>query len=733
MRAAPIVCAGLATMVVRAEAQTALRGRVVAEENGQPVVGARLQSLRWRAVAETDRHGRFVLWIEGLPDTVVARFIGRVPDTLAVDSAASGGELMFRLRPSPLPIAGVAVHGDSGARIVDAFPSRWSLPREAMAAVAGAVESDVLRSLVLSPAVAYATPFTAQPFVRGADAGAVGYRLDGFTLLNPFHLGRVFSALMPHAMQSAAVAAAPFAEEWGDATSAVIDAQLRDGGPEVSGGAQASMISAAAWVGGPMGGSRWFLAWRHGFLEHLGPPFNEAPYRFNDVYGRLLLGRPLPAQVTLFWSGDRLFNKEGDQGVRWGNRLVGVRLPFTVGSSTLLEGWVESSSFDQDNVNVPILRGETDVRNVLSTSAAGVRAQWIGRVLSGALGAEARHRRLSNRIAGGTHTAPSAETAGWVGAVFGGLDYAAGRLTAHAGLRLDQDRIVSVLQPRGRIGLELGAGWTLAAAAGRTARLYHVLPDVQPELDVAVYDLWRPAGRAGTPTPVQDHAIVEVKRSLGTGAALRTAVFYSSLRGVGEVRPDVQDTGSAPFFRFGNGRVGGVETEVSFGGARRSLNLAYVLGWSRRTWEGALGEIPWKHDRRHQARAFFAWGIGRGWHLNWLAELASPEPVTPALGAFWPRDLSPSPVGGPSGVRNAVIELGAENSARGGWVGHVDLGIQKELGGPGRSTGRLGISILNLSFTRVVPVVAHVEDGYLTYKALYFLPPIPTFTFRLDF
>ena len=724
------------------EAQVAIRGRVVAAENDQPLAGARVLALARRMSAETDRYGRFVLWGGALPDTLVARFIGRAPDTLVVDESAVARELTFRLRASPVPIAGIVVPGDSGGREVDVFPSRWSLPREAMAAVPSAVEADVLRSLALSPAVAYSTPLSAQPFVRGADPGAVGYRLDGFTLINPFHLGRIFGAVMPQAVQSAAVAAAPFAEEWGDATSAVVDVQVRDGGAQLRGGSQASLINAAAWLGGPTGAHRWFLAWRHGFVQHLPGPFQKAPYALNDLYGRFLVraGDRTLAQVTAFWSGDRIFNRETGDGVEWGNGLLGIRAPFTVGRSLLLEGWLETSRFYENVVNVP-LRGETGVKNRLATSAAGVRATWIRPTLTLSGGVELRTRSLSNRIEGGGYAAPSSTASGLVGAAFGGLDYRVGRVSAHVGARLDRDRVVSAFQPRARLGMRLADEWTLSAAAGRAAKLYHVLPDVQPDVDIAVYDLWRAAGRDGAPVPIADHAVLELKHSAPGRVGLRTAAFYSRLRGVGEIRPLAYDTAVATFFRFGRGRVYGLETELSTGGPRHSLGLAYVLSWSRRTWDSGVGEIPWQHDRRHQARVFFAWTSGKGWHLTWLGELASPEPMTPALGAFSIGRVIPG-IGAwrdPGFFDLPTIALGRENAARGAWVGHIDLGVQKEIGGPGRSRGRLGVSILNLSFTRVAPVVPRIEFdedldvSRLIYKPRFILPPIPTFTINFEF
>src|SRR6266550_2840060 len=181
-------------------AQLPIRGQVLASENEQPLSGAEIYALRSRRGAETDRHGRFVLWLRVIPDTLIAHFIGRAPDTVVV-----------HLQSAAVALPGVTVQAEPLSRADDAAQgATWALPREALATVPGAVESDVFRGLALSPAVAYSTPLSSQPFVRGMDPGAVSYRLDGFTVINPFHIGRIFSALMPQAVQGAQLAAAPF-------------------------------------------------------------------------------------------------------------------------------------------------------------------------------------------------------------------------------------------------------------------------------------------------------------------------------------------------------------------------------------------------------------------------------------------------------------------------------------------------------------------------------------------
>src|SRR5947207_15848090 len=97
-------------------AQLPIRGQVLASENEQPLPGAEIYALRSRRGAETDRHGRFVLWLRVVPDTLIAHFIGRAPDTVVVsDSAAAGGAggavgaVVFHLQSAAVALPGVTV------------------------------------------------------------------------------------------------------------------------------------------------------------------------------------------------------------------------------------------------------------------------------------------------------------------------------------------------------------------------------------------------------------------------------------------------------------------------------------------------------------------------------------------------------------------------------------------------------------------------------------------------
>lgn len=711
-----------------------VRGVVQAAENEQPLLGARVHATRSGRTVETDRQGRFVVWLAELPDTLVVRMIGRRPETVAI-SELSGVALSIKLEPSPAPIPAVTIYGieDSGA--VPLAPATWSLPRAVLQAQPSAVEADVLRSLAVAPAITFSTPLSAQPLVRGQDGGAVSVRLDGFTLLNPYHIGRYLGAVTPNAVQTAAVMTAPVGEEWGDATSGVVDIQMRAGGGEVAGGGQVSLATASAWVGGPAGIGRWFVAGRHAYFGDLPvDPLRDSPYGMDDAYGRFMIPvGHLPLEITAFGSRDRIFNRETGDGMRWSSRLLGARLPATIGRGGRLELWGELSAFDENVVNVPLRGQPLDIRNRFSTAAVGFRVQWSGDSRDLGLGAEVRRRHMVNEFMGGFLTPPDLDVTTTSAAAFAGIDVRSRVVSAHVGLRVDADSANVALQPRARLAMAVGGSWVLSLAAGRSAKLYHLISDPQPEPDPLFYDIWRPAGGA-TPVPVADHALIELRHGAGVGIGARVGAFAGWLRGVGEVRLISLD-GGADALRFGQGRLYGVEAEASSTNERFSGSISYVLSWSERRWGGPGSPyIPWIHDRRHQVRLILGREIGHRWRLNSFADVSSPEPLTPIVAVAQQGVLTPVGVIRDTVLGRFVMIPGAENSLRGVWVGRVDLALTKAFSWGG-ARGAVGVSVLNLSFTRVAPVRAQLGGfgGAVQYKPLYPLPPIPTITLRLEF
>jgi hypothetical protein len=408
-------------------------------------------------------------------------------------------------------------------------------------------------------------------------------------------------------------------------------------------------------------------------------------------------------------------------------------LPANIGRGGRLEWWGELSTFDEDVANVPLRGQPLDIRNRFTTAATGVRLQWSGTKRDAAIGVEVRRRHTVNEFAGGFLTPSNLDATTLSGALFAGVDVRSAVVGAHVGARVDVDSANVALQPRARLGIALGGSWVLSIAAGRSAKLYHLISDPQPEPDPLFYDIWRPVG-GNTPLPVADHALIDLKHGAGHGFGARVGAFAGWLRGVGEVRLISLD-GGPDALRFGHGRLYGVEGEVSRTGERFSGSVSYVLSKSERRWPGPGSEyVPWIHDRRHQVRVTVAGEIGRGWRLTSFGDVSSPEPLTPIIAVAQQGIFTPVGIIRDTVLGRFVMIPGAENSLRGVWVGRVDLALTKSFSWGG-AHGAVGVSVLNLSFTRVAPVRAQLGGfgGAVQYKPLYPLPPIPTITFRLEF
>lgn len=726
-------------------AQVVVNGRVVAAEDGQPLAEVQVAAVRARQTAVTDRFGRFALVLHDFPDTLVARLIGRTPEWLPM-AGRPDTVVTLSLRAAAVPIASLLVDANSGSDVAGSSAiGTWLLPRSAVAMVPTPVEGDVFRSLVLSPAITYSSVLSAQPMLRGEDPGAVAYRLDGFTLLNPYHIGRFFGVLPPQAIQSVAVRAAPLLERAGDAPSSEIDAILRQGPDSLLGGAQVSLATATAWAGGTSGGQRWFVAARHAYIGDLPiSALQQAPYRWTDVYARFNMqstsGRTL-ALVTAFASHDDIHSTQADAGMRWGSRLIGIRIPLRTGTATTLETWAEASAADQDLERIEVRGSPSNVLNRFATIATGIEAVHTGERTEVNLGIESRFRGIVNRIAGGGLPLPPLDASGWGLGTWAGISRHWGRLHTHVGARVDLDSATTLLQPNARLTTDLGGRWSLGVAFGRSAKLYHTITNLAPEPDLIFLDVWRSAGVSGAPQLRTNHFAMDLKhRSVDGSLMLRGGIYAAKTRGVGEVTPG-WDASAGPL-RFGDARTYGFEFEGSTSGPRVSMGATYALGWSQRDWgNGTRAYVPWIHDRRHALRIFAVGLAGRGWGFSFLAETASPEPNTPIEALFISGPLTPSGIKRDTTAGGVTFVPGPENSARGIWTGHVDIGISKTFGSAMGVHGAVSLSVLNLAFSRVASYqpaflsfgTGQSYAGTLVYRPKFVLPAVPTVSVTVEF
>jgi hypothetical protein len=724
-----------------------VRGSVVTSESKAPLVGAVVTSLRSKRSASTDRLGRFSLWVDRLPDTLVAGFIGRAPDSSIV-TAATLESVRFELSPATRRVPDLNVTADA---LTDETTSlaTWRLSLDEIRAVPPAVESDIYRSLSLVPAVSFSTPLSARPIVRGYDGGESSFRIDGHEVLNLYHIGRAFSAFPPSAAQQVSVSASPPPVSEGGTLAGIIDVTGRGGATDATdGGLDLSLVSASAWLGH---GGESVSAFGAARLVHLttinAVSSQRVPYDFQDFYANsVIAGRDGPrAKITAFASRDHLLDRDLGSGMDWSNLLLGARVRVMSKGSSAITASASATRFAEDVNDIPVRRSNLDLSNRFSRLSGGAELR-VGSASSRLLfGTNVGLRKVRNDVLpqSGSDFIPTSVSVDRLElGAYGDWSHSWGETKVQVGARFDAAGPATVFQPRARLELPIGTGMSLSAGVGRTGRLYHLVSDAQLEPDLAFYDFWLSAGEGNVPIPKVDHLAVDLNGG-GSAFGWRLSAYTSRATGMAEVYPANEPVPpGSDQFRYGKARTLGAEIQIGTqpnATRRGSFTMIYVLSWSQRDWGG--GWVPWSQDRRHLARAIGGVRLSSKWSIFGAIEATSAMPLTPVEQVVLIHD--PTSGDGETFSRPAY-KFGEENSARGLGTARADMGVRFEFKGFGQSRASVGFSVINLGFGPVSPIGAaspHFEPGafgepdvvHVRYQRLFDMPAIPTVTFRMEF
>ena len=737
-----------------------VRGTVVAAEGSTPIANASIVARRGPSATTSDRLGRFTI-VAGFPDTLVITAIGWRPDTIPIPTPLPM-HLVVVLERAPVIISDLIAAASATPSLDLSDHGRWQMPMAAARTVPPAVETDVYRALALIPAISFSSPLSARPLIRGYDAQEVTTRIDGFEVLNLYHMGRIFSSFPADAAEELTVSAAPYTAAHGGSTAGVIDITGRTGRADrFQAGGGLSYGSLSGYAGGGNARVRYFgnarvFYWKS--LELL--PSLDIPYHFEDLYGGLVVGpadRPR-GRLTVFATQDRAGPTGGNRTfLHWDNAMLGGRWRLKDGGRTTVEVSSTAAHFGQTGEDVPGLHSiaNANLRNRFTRVAVTADLVAVFEKTRVASGMAVGWRNVVNQIVDAPldfnpdpdpFGAPRAsidvdrlEVGGYAS-----VSRRLGRFTAEAAVRVDAAGSETSIEPR------LHARWSpsqpieLSAAAGRTSRLFHLLGDARSEPDFDFLDFWLPAGDS-VPTAQADHLTVDLNLDLAPFLA-RISVFGSRGSGIGEVTPETAQRPSGPFefFRFGRSRTRGVEAQLAYrGGPNRphSLSVSYAAGRSERDW--GLGWVRWSLDRTHQVRGFGQIKLGG---VTWFGavDAATGAPITPI---DFILDDTTAPGQPPIVVPGRAVPsagYGRENTAATSGTFRIDAGLGYSFGGPSGRRFTLGASVINLLATAVSPFgyVQGSGDGPpavdrqgrpTPYRRLFSLPPIPTVTLRAEF
>ncbi|HET7042820.1 MAG TPA: TonB-dependent receptor plug domain-containing protein, partial [Gemmatimonadales bacterium] len=512
--------------------QTRVRGVVVDSGTGAPLESARIVGPR--GITYSDGFGRFVVAIDSFPSRIVIVRIGSRATSVIV-AQAPDTLLRIPLAAVPVRIADLVVEGTTDHDATDL--GRWTVPLD-RGTLLPMVQPDVLRALAASPAVTQSTIVSARPLVRGYDPGEATLLLDGFELPNPYHLARAFSAIPAVGVERVTVATAPTAITIGGTSGAAVELTGRTGPTgSPTGGVAVDPVSLTGWLGGAPGGVRLFGAGRAVTLGALATLAGKRfAYGFNDGYASVIVDRGGAPwlRTTLFGSHDRVEDQGGGDAMSWGVAMLGTRVDLwrRGGAGIALSGY--ATRFDERIDRLALRSSLVDVDN--DYSRVGGALEW--RASAGArrlqVGFAPSWRRIRNRVSvlGGSLFPAALDDGRPEYAGYGSWSERVGRVEVELGVRFDGSAGAGAWQPRARGDWDLGKGWSVGVAAGRSARLYQTVSDPNGEPELVFYDLWFVAGRGGIPVSRVDHAFLSTSWR-HAGFSFRAGAYVS--RGAGIV------------------------------------------------------------------------------------------------------------------------------------------------------------------------------------------------------
>ncbi|MEP7169105.1 MAG: TonB-dependent receptor [Bacteroidota bacterium] len=188
-------------------------------------------------------------------------------------------------------------------------------PREIKQVPAVGGEPDLAQYLQVVPGVIFTGDQGGQLYIRGGTPIQNKVLLDGMVVYNPFHSIGLFSVFDADIIRSADVYTGGFGAEYGGRVSSVMDIKTRDGNKKrFSGKFSASTFNSKLLLEGPIKKSTdesgssisYILDGKTSYLDQSSKAFYNyvdtggIPYRFNDLYGKIVINGANGSKLNLF-------------------------------------------------------------------------------------------------------------------------------------------------------------------------------------------------------------------------------------------------------------------------------------------------------------------------------------------------------------------------------------------------------------------------------------------------
>jgi Carboxypeptidase regulatory-like domain len=691
-----------------------LHGRVVDAQTGATVAHVTVL-IDGAKVAETDDQGEFTVEAPARPRVeVMITAIGYGFVKRAVDVGAGTTELgTIALNRESASVSELVTVTGASAR--DADSAVRSLTKSELQALSMVLVDDPLRSIHALPGVVANKDLRAEFSLRGAAFDQIGVYVDGVrtggfvhTLSDSGTTDQLsLSIVNQDTIASAALTPGVTPVAAGGLTAGVLELETREGNRErMTVHGSTGLLTTSGVVEGPWPAAKgaWLLSGRTTRTDYVQQLVDRSVHgaetregndlQFGDFHAKTVVDLTRRQQIGISAMGGVFTNEQGaaDRAgagadpnfvdrARSGSWLRSVHWRYTPGSRVFAQVRLFSagSTYRERNQDGFSL---TDNAN----RAAGVRADATFQLSSRHLAHAGVYAQSAQERTRTTYfTTPTQASA--LGAfsahrseisVYADDQWSPGRLTATAGVRVDRIAGETLVSPRVRAALRIGAGWVLRGAAGVQAQA--------PPMPALLGLLGNPGLRASRAIEVDGG----IEKRLSPHMTFTIDLFRRHDRDQlfalaepriehGEVTTDIH-----AFQNSLDGRAHGVEVAIRRDGASRLSGwIGYAYGKTRFTDRLDNLTFPGDEDQRHTINAFGSFRLSG----------------TLALIAQW-RYGSGTPRPGFNQLSGTTLELGPErNTVSLAHYERLDLKVRKVYVW-GRRTFTLSGEVINVLGTK---------------------------------
>ena len=329
-----------------------ITGRIVDKTTLKPLPGTTVNVIGSDNKTSADQNGDYVL--KGLTPGIYAlefRRVGYEPDTVGNVTVAGNdvSRIDLAMRERAVKVSDIFVQSNTSYFLEGSPASHQSLTREDLAS-RPKIGEDIYRAVTRMAGVS-SNDFSARFRVRGGEHNQVLVLLDGYELIEPFHLkevdGGAISAIDMEAVGGLDLSAGGYPAQYGEYMSGIFNIRLKQkpqAGHNISAGVD--FLSARALGEGLFddGKGAWLLSARRGYFDlvtKLSDEYDDISPQYYDLLTRLQydINDRYALSVYLFHAYDKLdfYNDDGEKlraNSEYKNSSTWLNL-----KSRLLENW----------------------------------------------------------------------------------------------------------------------------------------------------------------------------------------------------------------------------------------------------------------------------------------------------------------------------------------------------------------------------------------------------------